>query len=58
SKEIPSEFIKVSESGISSINAIKNLKTAGFEGFLIGENFMRTTNPGESALEFIKDLSK
>ncbi len=58
SKEIPSEFIKVSESGISSINAIKNLKTAGFEGFLIGENFMRTTNPGESALEFIKNLSK
>ncbi|MDO6519296.1 indole-3-glycerol phosphate synthase TrpC [Zobellia uliginosa] len=57
SKLIPDEFVKVSESGISSIEAIKNLKPYGYQGFLIGENFMKTDNPGENAKEFIKQLS-
>ena len=56
SKLIPDEFVKVSESGISSIDAIKELKPYGYEGFLIGENFMKTDNPGKSAIEFIKNL--
>ena len=53
---IPDDFIKVSESGISSVSAIKELKPYGFEGFLIGENFMKTDNPGESATTFIQQL--
>ena len=53
---IPYEFVKISESGISSIDAIKTLRPYGYKGFLIGENFMKTTNPGESATRFIKDL--
>src|SRR5690606_20731370 len=53
---IPNEFVKVSESGISNINAIKELQPYGFQGFLIGENFMKTDNPGESAREFISLL--
>ena len=56
SKLIPDDFVKVSESGISSIDAIKELKTYGYQGFLIGENFMKTDNPGKSAIEFIKNL--
>ncbi len=55
---IPDQFVKVSESGISSIGAIKELKQYGYQGFLIGENFMKTPNPGRSAVEFIKELSK
>lgn len=55
-KQIPDEFVKVSESGISSVAAIKELKPHGFQGFLIGENFMKTSNPGQSAREFIKQL--
>ncbi|WP_299103438.1 indole-3-glycerol phosphate synthase TrpC [uncultured Winogradskyella sp.] len=54
---IPDEFVKVSESGISSVEAIKELQPFGYEGFLIGENFMKTDNPGESATKFIKDLA-
>jgi indole-3-glycerol phosphate synthase len=46
--EIPNEFVKVSESGISSIEAINDLKNYGYKGFLIGENFMKTDNAGES----------
>ncbi|NER18424.1 indole-3-glycerol phosphate synthase TrpC [Spongiivirga citrea] len=53
---IPNDFVKVSESGISNIEAIKELKPYGYEGFLIGENFMKTDNPGKSASEFIKSL--
>ena len=57
SELIPNDFVKVSESGISSTTAITALKPYGYRGFLIGENFMKTENPGESAKQFIKDLS-
>ncbi|WP_282080044.1 indole-3-glycerol phosphate synthase TrpC [Aquimarina algiphila] len=56
STQIPDDFVKVSESGISSIEAIKDLKQYDYKGFLIGENFMKTENPGASAIEFIKQL--
>lgn len=58
SEFIPDDFVKVSESGISSVEAIKDLKQYGYKGFLIGENFMKTDNPGESATNFIKQLGK
>lgn len=54
---IPSDFIKVSESGISSIEAIQDLRKYGYQGFLIGENFMKTENPGKSAEIFIDQLN-
>lgn len=53
---IPDDFVKVSESGISNIEAIKELQPYGYQGFLIGENFMKSDNPGKSATEFIKTL--
>lgn len=56
SKLIPDDFVKVSESGISNVEAIKELKTYGYQGFLIGENFMKTDDPGKSAQEFIQNL--
>ena len=56
SAEIPKEFVKISESGISEIETIKELRTLGYEGFLIGESFMKTENPGETAKAFIKTL--
>ena len=53
---IPNDFVKISESGISTIGAIQELKLYGYQGFLIGENFMKTDNPGASATAFIKEL--
>lgn len=58
SELIPNDFVKVSESGISSVEAIKDLQPYGYQGFLIGENFMKTENPGESCINFIKELEK
>ena len=54
---IPNDFLKVSESGISSIEAINELRPYGYKGFLIGENFMKTDNAGKAATEFIKQLA-
>ncbi|RXG20474.1 indole-3-glycerol phosphate synthase TrpC [Leeuwenhoekiella aequorea] len=56
STSIPDDFIKVSESGISSVAAIKELMPYGYKGFLIGENFMKTDNPGLNAETFINQL--
>lgn len=53
---IPNGIVKVSESGISSPDVIAELKKYGYEGFLIGENFMKTDRPAISAAEFIKQL--
>ena len=53
---IPDDFVKVSESGISSTAAIKALQPYGYQGFLIGENFMKTESPGLAAADFIKTL--
>ncbi len=53
---IPDNKVKISESGISSIEAILSLKQFGYKGFLIGENFMKTEVPGASAAQFISEL--
>ncbi len=57
-EKIPNEFVKISESGISNVESIKDLQNYGYRGFLIGENFMKTPEPGISAVEFIKNLKK
>ena len=55
--QIPDSCIKVSESGISSPQTILDLKKHGFKGFLIGENFMKTSNPGLACQAFIQQLN-
>lgn len=55
-EHIPSEFLKISESAISNPETIKQLKKAGFNGFLIGENFMKQADPGLAMREFVKEL--
>ena len=55
-EEIPAEFLKISESAISDVETIKQLKGAGFNGFLIGENFMKTSNPAAAMHAFAKEL--
>ena len=54
--KIPEDFVKVSESGISTVTAIQDLQTYGYRGFLVGENFMKTDAPGAVAADFIKKL--
>jgi len=53
---IPEKFTKISESGLAGAEEIMYLKKNGFRGFLIGETFMKTDNPGEACKEFIEKL--
>jgi len=55
-EHIPAEFLKISESAISNVDIIKQLKAAGFNGFLIGENFMKEADPGKAMTEFVKGI--
>ena len=57
SGRIPEEFVKISESGIRTVEDIQSLQPFGYKGFLIGENFMKTDDPGATAAEFIKQLN-
>jgi indole-3-glycerol phosphate synthase len=55
---IPNSFVKVSESGIESPEAIVELKKFGYEGFLMGQNFMQHNRPEEAAKEFVRQLKR
>lgn len=55
-EKLPREAIKVSESGISNPQTIRELREAGFQGFLIGEAFMREPQPGQALKDFIAKI--
>lgn len=55
---LPKDAVKVSESGISNPDTVKALRQAGFRGFLIGENFMKTPDPGQALNDFITCLTR
>lgn len=54
---LPDKFVKVAESGLSDTAVVKKLRQNGFDGFLIGENFMKSQHPGKEATKFIRELS-
>ena len=54
--KIPKNCIKISESCISEIETIKRLKSVGYQGFLMGETFMKTQNPAKALAELIARL--
>jgi indole-3-glycerol phosphate synthase len=56
SGSIPAEFVRISESGLSDPHNIITLQKAGFQGFLIGETFMKTDNPAKACAAFIRQL--
>lgn len=56
SKQIPPNFVTISESGLSGAKEINYLRKNGFKGFLIGETFMKTDNPGEACKKLISEL--
>lgn len=56
--QLPKDMVLVSESGISSPDTVKRLHDAGFKGFLIGENFMKTDDPGKALKEFIAEFQR
>ena len=55
-QRLPADAVKVSESGISDVDTIRQLKTVGYQGFLIGETFMKESDPGLALSQFIAQL--
>ena len=53
---LPKEACKVSESGISDPQTVRELRYVGFRGFLIGETFMKAENPGDALRLFIEKM--
>ncbi|MBS1607815.1 MAG: indole-3-glycerol phosphate synthase TrpC [Bacteroidetes bacterium] len=57
-ERIPAGKIKVAESGISSVENIILFKENGFNGFLIGENFMKEADPTIAFARFVNQLKQ
>lgn len=54
--KIPSEFLKIAESGIEKTEDIVMLREFGYEGFLIGESFMQHEKPASVLAEWVQHL--
>ena len=54
---IPNEFVKVSESGISTAKAISRLHAVGYRGFLLGEAFMRHARPERACATLVQEIA-
>lgn len=55
-ERLPKEFLRVSESGISRPETVRQLRKAGFQGFLMGEAFMKTPDPADALSDFLNEL--
>ncbi len=56
--QLPSDTIKISESGLDDAATVASLKRFGFDGFLIGESFMKTEDPGKACADFIQKMKE
>lgn len=56
--KLPIEAIKISESGIKTAQQLIQLKKAGYNGFLMGESFMKHSRPEEVCMQFIKEVKQ
>jgi len=54
---LPPGAVRISESGISDVETVVRLRGAGFRGFLMGENFMKTADPAAALGGFVRELS-
>ncbi|MCU0356840.1 MAG: indole-3-glycerol phosphate synthase TrpC [Cyclobacteriaceae bacterium] len=53
---IPDSFLKISESGIDAVETAAELRALGYDGFLMGQNFMKHDQPGQACEQFIQQL--
>lgn len=59
--KIPSQYVKISESGISTADDIALFQEAGVDGVLVGEHFMRQGNVTQAVLDLVgpvKEMEK
>jgi indole-3-glycerol phosphate synthase len=54
--KLPKDKVSIAESGIYDIETFKLLKQEGFDGFLMGEYFMKQENPAEAFKLFSQQI--
>ncbi|MEN5308506.1 indole-3-glycerol phosphate synthase TrpC [Chryseobacterium cucumeris] len=54
--QLPKEVLSVAESGIYNLKDFQFLKEKGFDGFLMGEYFMKNTDPAKAFEEFASQI--
>lgn len=55
---LPQHIPTIAESGLSHPDDIKILLKAGFDGFLVGESFMKSDDPGQTCRDFIDTIKE
>ena len=55
-EKIGKDRVRVAESGISTAEDIISFRSNGFDGFLIGERFMKEEDPGKAFRSFVASL--
>ena len=55
--QLPSDIFSIAESGIYNEEDFKFLKEKGFDGFLMGEYFMKNENPGQKFGKFLTNVT-
>jgi indole-3-glycerol phosphate synthase len=53
---IPDRFVKISESGLQDVETVKELMEYGYRGFLMGENFMKESDPASAMSLFSRKI--
>jgi len=56
SHQLPERSVKIAESGLSEVDTCVMLHSAGFNGFLIGEQFMKQGHPGDACTSFVSSF--
>ena len=56
--QLPKNILSIAESGIYSVETFKLLKQEGFDGFLMGEYFMKQANPAAAFEVFVTSIKK
>lgn len=56
-EKIPDSFAKITESGLHNADTMLTLFRAGFDGFLIGEAFMKTDDPAQALANLVTQYS-
>ena len=56
--QLPKDKLAIAESGIENVETVVTLKVAGFNGFLIGEHFMKHTDPAIAFADYVTKLKK